>query len=83
VIKDLLISAAHAKKITFKVRIDKSVLNNIISDSGRIRKILVNLIRNAIKFTEKDRMLLSVSTIKIWPDNHAINFDVTNTGIGV
>jgi signal transduction histidine kinase/ActR/RegA family two-component response regulator len=82
-VKDLLISAAQAKNITLEVRIDESVPKKIISDSGRIRQILINLVGNAIKFTEKGSVLLSVTLIKTGPDTHAINFDVTDTGIGV
>jgi signal transduction histidine kinase/ActR/RegA family two-component response regulator len=82
-VKDLLISAAQAKNITLEVHIDESVPSNIISDSGRIRQILINLVGNAIKFTEKGSVLLSVTLIKTGADTHAINFDVTDTGIGV
>jgi signal transduction histidine kinase/CheY-like chemotaxis protein len=82
-VKDLLISAAQAKNITLEVHIDASVPKEIISDSGRIRQILINLVGNAIKFTEKGSVLLSVTLIKTGADTQAINFDVTDTGIGV
>lgn len=82
-VKDLLISTAQAKNISLEIHIDEAVPKKIISDSGRIRQILINLVGNAIKFTEEGSVILSVTLIKTGPDNHAISFDVTDTGIGV
>jgi signal transduction histidine kinase/CheY-like chemotaxis protein len=82
-VKDLLISEAQAKNILLEAHIDESVPSNIISDSGRIRQILINLVGNAIKFTEKGSVILKVTRIETELHTSAINFEVVDTGIGI
>jgi signal transduction histidine kinase/CheY-like chemotaxis protein len=55
----------------------------VIGDSGRIRQILINLIGNAIKFTEKGEITLAIRTCESHDDNLVIRFDISDTGIGI
>jgi len=55
----------------------------VISDPHRLRQIFTNLIGNAIKFTEKGRVSLSVNIIKQSENNIIIDFSVADTGIGI
>ncbi|MFN7038134.1 MAG: response regulator [Alphaproteobacteria bacterium] len=56
----------------------------IIGDSGRIRQILVNIIGNAIKFTEKGHILIELEKLEILNNNEArIQISITDTGIGI
>ncbi|MDP2076551.1 MAG: ATP-binding protein [Sulfuricurvum sp.] len=55
----------------------------IISDPGRLRQILTNLVSNAIKFTAKGKIALAVALKKEDPTHGRLYIDVTDTGIGI
>jgi CheY-like chemotaxis protein/anti-sigma regulatory factor (Ser/Thr protein kinase) len=55
----------------------------IIADQGRLRQILVNLIGNAIKFTEKGKVELTVKCVERTEKKAVMHFVVTDTGIGI
>ncbi len=55
----------------------------IIGDSLRLKQILVNLLNNAIKFTDKGRVTLSVDSIRLDERSYRIHFAVEDTGIGI
>ncbi|QDU82038.1 Virulence sensor protein BvgS precursor [Polystyrenella longa] len=74
----LLEERANEKEIEFEVEVDSVVMESIQTDSKRLRQILVNLIGNAIKFTEVGRVRLEVSQ-----DSERIVFSVKDTGIGM
>jgi PAS domain S-box-containing protein len=66
------------KKLHFKVEILNDVPNKIISDPNKIYQILINLIGNAVKFTEKGEIILRISQ----KDNF-LWFEISDTGIGI
>lgn len=70
------------KKLTFDISISPDLPDLVFLDKIRIRQILFNLIGNALKFTEKGTVSLSIISEKC--DGHVdINFIVEDTGIGV
>ena len=54
----------------------------IYIDSGQLRQVLVNLVGNAIKFTEQGSIIIEL-TLEIHEDREWVNFSVTDTGIGI
>lgn len=94
---DLLSSQAMAKNIELAYHINPDVPEWIVSDITRLRQILVNLFSNAVKFTPKGSVTLSVSIIDIvenivedaYEDRQSIEkhykllFKVKDTGIGI
>lgn len=52
-------------------------------NSGRIEQILINTINNAVKFTEKGLVLLSVRNVEKTENLYTIEFSVKDTGIGM
>lgn len=76
---DLHAHAAKQKGIDFVMSFDQSLEKIIVGDAQRIEQVLTNLCANAIKFTEKGKVVLSVTQA-----NHGtIRFSVSDTGIGI
>ncbi len=71
---------AESKGIAISVEIDPSLPPVIATDSQRLRQILLNLIGNAVKFTETGSVKLILSPN---PDATDVHFDIVDTGIGV
>ncbi len=63
--------------------IPSDVPNHVIGDPTRLRQILVNLIGNAIKFTEKGEISIEVEKIEEQTDQVILKFAVKDTGIGI
>ncbi|HVN78060.1 MAG TPA: response regulator, partial [Terriglobia bacterium] len=55
----------------------------IVADPARLRQVLVNLLGNALKFTEQGELLLSVQTEKLEEETVILKFAVRDTGIGI
>lgn len=64
-------------------QIDYGVPAHIIGDSHRLRQILINLIGNAIKFTNKGEVFVKITLSKTIGDAIELTFDVQDTGIGI
>lgn len=71
------------KNIDFKIFMDELVPNYLIGDNSKIRQILMNLIGNSIKFTDKGVVELSVNVISIFDNNVKLHIAVKDTGIGI
>jgi len=71
------------KGIDLITHLDSEVPPELIGDSVRIRQILVNLIGNAIKFTESGSITLDVRIQSQTEVNVILSFSVTDTGIGI
>lgn len=56
---------------------------NVITDPGRLRQILTNLVENAIKFTEKGEVRVVASLIREDNTHGRLRIDVSDTGIGI
>ncbi len=80
---NLLSSKAKAKGLDIACSIDKNILETIISDQLRLRQVLLNLLDNAIKFTDKGRIDVSVSDGNLENGRQEILFSIKDTGIGI
>jgi signal transduction histidine kinase/CheY-like chemotaxis protein len=80
---DLLGTAANKKNIDLVYLIQQNVPHEIIGDVTRLRQVLVNLISNGIKFTEKGEVLVTVDVLRIDNDRYELEFRVKDTGIGI
>jgi PAS domain S-box-containing protein len=75
---------AHQKKLELLLHVAPDVPDRIKGDPGRIRQVIVNLVGNAIKFTSKGEVEVSVTRQEGAPDGHTrLHFSVRDTGIGI
>jgi len=74
---------AHRKGLELACRIHGNVPVGLVGDPGRLRQIIVNLVGNAFKFTEKGEVLVEVNLQEEREDDAVLSFSVTDTGIGI
>lgn len=74
---------AREKSLEYEVTIDHDVPKNILIDKNRLKQIICNLVGNAIKFTEKGKISLSVSKVKDIGNKAQLMISITDTGIGI
>lgn len=74
---------AQAKGLTLQIDIGGDVPSQLVGDPLRLRQILVNLLANAVKFTTKGMIRLSVSARISAPGYYRISIVVADTGIGL
>lgn len=74
---------AERKGLSFKCDIDSKVPGQVIGDQGRLRQVLMNLVGNAFKFTDKGGVYLSVSRKLEDEQSVMLIFSVRDTGIGI
>ncbi|MBP7654271.1 response regulator, partial [Candidatus Dependentiae bacterium] len=71
------------KDIEFITHISSDVPNMLIGDSYRIEQILINLLNNSVKFTEKGEIKLSITLETETEKNASVKFEISDTGIGM
>lgn len=74
---------ATQKKLNLELDKDDRLPMCLYGDSGRLQQILINLISNAVKYTEKGCVSLSVNLVEVQEDVAKIRFAVKDTGIGI
>ncbi|MBF0614719.1 MAG: response regulator [Magnetococcales bacterium] len=75
---------AHQKRIDFYCQIAPDLPETLVGDPLRLAQVLINLISNAIKFTDKGEVILRVERVAEEPDGHVIlRFSVSDSGIGI
>lgn len=80
---ELLSPISKEKKIKLLCEIDPQINDYLIGDPTRLSQILINLVGNALKFTEKGYIELIVSQEKESESNTFIRFTIIDTGIGI
>ncbi|MBI1836808.1 MAG: response regulator [Flavobacteriia bacterium] len=71
------------KEVELLAKIDENLPIGLMGDSHRLRQVLINLMSNSIKFTEKGRIEINVHLLEKRDDNYKIGFKVIDTGIGI
>jgi two-component system sensor histidine kinase/response regulator len=74
---------AHEKGLELGFRIGSGVPPSLIGDSLRLRQILLNLVGNAIKFTDKGEVFVLVDAMEIGDPDLRLHFQVRDTGMGI
>lgn len=74
---------ANEKGIDLKLEVGLELPKIILVDATRLRQILINLLGNAVKFTEIGGVVLKVSAAQVSPQKTKLEFIITDTGIGI
>ncbi|MBI4970876.1 MAG: response regulator [Candidatus Omnitrophica bacterium] len=82
-VMELVAYRAHAKGLELAFQILPEVPTKLMGDSNRLKQVLVNLIGNALKFTEKGEVVLEVTSAEKTEDQCRLLFSVKDTGIGI
>ncbi|MDJ0659458.1 MAG: ATP-binding protein [Crocosphaera sp.] len=88
-IKRMFLETARQKNLELLIEVDDQVPNVIIFDEVRLRQILFNLVGNALKFTEKGYIKISVTSQMVSSSHHPTSYDcsleisIKDTGIGI
>ena len=93
-IEEMLRLKANAKNLKLSFQIASDVPKIIYTDEGKLRQIIINLLGNALKFTQEGAVTLSVKTDKntqptadkidfLFSDTYALKFAVEDTGPGI
>ncbi len=80
---DLIANRIAGKNIELTYQLDPAVPTTVLSDSTRLRQILVNLLGNAVKFTQEGDISISVDVQNHYGDQYQILFAVKDSGLGI
>jgi len=80
----ILAARAHKKGLELVIDVRPAVPDALVGDAGRLRQVLINLVSNAIKFTEQGEVVVRLEVVKdLGPEAVCVHFAVSDTGIGI
>jgi PAS domain S-box-containing protein len=82
-IQNLILPAVKEKKLKLNIHLDNNVPKYLIGDSTRTQRILMNLLNNAVKFTNYGHITFKTSVGKQQDNNIVLKFVVEDTGVGI
>ena len=74
---------ASQKGLLLELNVDPDVPAGVVGDPVRLRQVIINLLGNSVKFTEKGRIDVRVSRTASWDGRADLLFEVSDTGIGI
>lgn len=84
-LSDLFAGKAETRGISFSIMVNPATPDRLVGDPLRLSQILINLVGNAVKFTDRGKVEVSVQPVSGEPDDGraSLVFSVTDTGIGI
>ncbi len=82
-INTIIYNQAKAKGIDYECIVAPDIADSCIGDEMKLQQILINVLGNAVKFTEKGKVALSVRTVSRQKNGMKLRFTVSDTGIGI
>jgi signal transduction histidine kinase len=79
----LMAARADEKRLGYRTRVDSKLPPTVEGDPARLKQVLANLIGNAIKFTEKGSVEMSLRPVSTHGEIVVLHFSVRDTGIGI
>lgn len=80
---EIIALKAHQKHIEVAIDMDEDIPDCFYGDPNRLRQILINIMGNAVKFTKKGEILLTIKNIGIKENKQNLVIEVLDTGIGM
>lgn len=80
---DLLAAKVTKSRLDFVYQIDNTIPAQIVGDSLRLRQVLMNLVSNAVKFTQQGEIFIGVHLLSLRGNQIELAFEVRDTGIGI
>jgi CheY-like chemotaxis protein len=80
---ELFAEPAANKGIELILDVDPEVPHGVVGDPGRLRQVLINLVGNAIKFTESGEVVVRVQRMQTSTPGVMVRFEVADTGVGL
>ena len=79
----MLAGSAKQKGLELTCAVDSGVPDELYGDAGRLKQVLVNLMGNAVKFTDRGRITVSCALVTEDHRDVTLRFEVSDTGIGI
>ena len=80
---DLMAESAHRKRIEIACLVHQDLPRGLRGDPGRVRQVLLNLVGNAIKFTDRGEVVVRATKVAETATHVTARFSVEDTGIGI
>jgi PAS domain S-box-containing protein len=80
---DLVAERASSKHLELAISLPSGIPMQLRGDPGRLRQILLNLVNNAIKFTERGEVIVRVALVSETATHARLRFEVQDTGMGI
>jgi CheY-like chemotaxis protein/HPt (histidine-containing phosphotransfer) domain-containing protein len=80
---DIITYQIQTKGVEMLLNISPELPRFIWTDSVRLKQVLINLLSNAAKFTERGEIELKIEALSAWPEQVTLRFGVRDTGIGI
>jgi CheY-like chemotaxis protein len=80
---DLLAEQAQAKGLELVALFQPGLPESLLGDAGRLRQVLLNLVGNAVKFTESGEVVVEVRAEEGLAEGAMVRFEVRDTGVGI
>lgn len=82
-VEDIIAARLQDKKVRFEINMGENVPSTVYGDKMRIHQILINILGNAVKFTDSGKISLDIDFMRRDEGKLQIEFLVTDTGIGI
>ena len=82
-VMELFVESAHGKAIELVCDLSDSIPPVFKGDPVRLRQILINLVSNAVKFTDRGQVVVTVAIAEDSPSHETLRFEVQDSGIGI
>lgn len=79
----LISQQAEKKGLTFHMKVDMGIPKILYGDKVRLRSVVVNILNNAVKYTQKGSVSFVLSIVKQTAESVTLEFKVIDTGIGI